>query len=65
MENTNQNNPQGWRDVSISMNLPVDGVLHFLNILNQRLCTIEDIVTIDGQTITELYRQEAEAEQKG
>ena len=74
MENQNVNaNPeqmeqlQGWKDVTITPDMPLAAIVQFLNVLNQRLCGIEDnlkIQTPDGQeiSITEIYRQQAEAE---
>ena len=58
---------QGWRDVNITPDMPLSAIVQFLNVLNQRLCGIEDnlkIQTPDGQelSISEIYRQQAEAE---
>ena len=72
MENQNvnaepQTQVQGWRDVNITPDMPLSAIVQFLNVLNQRLCGIEDnlkIQTPDGQelSISEIYRQQAEAE---
>ena len=68
-QNTNQNQqPQGWRGVNITPDMPLGAIVHFLNILNQRLCNIEDLVLVDGPdgqriSITEAYRLQSEAEQ--
>lgn len=72
MENQNvnaepQTQVQGWRDVNITLDMPLSAIVQFLNVLNQRLCGIEDnlrIQTPDGQelSISEIYRQQAEAE---
>ena len=66
---------QGWKDVQLTSSMPVDALVQFLNILNQRLVAIEDRVMIDGpdgqpisltkayeiQTKAEMDRQAAEA----
>ena len=72
MENQNvnaepQTQVQGWRDVNITLDMPLSAIVQFLNVLNQRLCGIEDnlkIQTPDGQelSISEIYRQQAEYE---
>ena len=68
-QNVNQNQqPQGWRGVNITPDMPLGAIVHFLNILNQRLCNIEDLVLVDGPdgqriSITEAYRLQSEAEQ--
>ena len=72
MENTQNQTmeqPKGWAEVQITPELPLAALVQFLNVLNQRLCAIEDNMTIklqDGQelTLTEIYRLQAEAEQK-
>ena len=39
----------GWRSAQIDENLPIGGLVQFLNVLNQRLILIEDALTIqDG-----------------
>ena len=43
MENQNQTQiPQGWKDVNIVPDMPLTAMVQFLNILNQRLCAVED-----------------------
>ena len=76
MENQNvnnqpqeQNQPQGWRDVIITPDMPLAAIVQFFNILNQRLCNIEDNLLInqpDGgsATLTELYRIQADYEKE-
>ena len=57
---------QGWKDVNITADMPLYAIVHFQNILNQRLCALED-VTIDpnsGKSFTQLYKEQAEAEAK-
>ena len=56
---------QGWKDVVITPDMPLTAIVQFLNVLNQRLCTIEDNLTIEMQngeklSITEIYRIQAE-----
>ena len=61
---------QGWKDVVITPDMPLTAIVQFLNVLNQRLCTIEDNLNIEMQngeklSITEIYRiQEEQAEQE-
>ena len=73
MENQNlnqeQRQPQGWRDVTITPDMPLAAIVHFFNILNQRLCTVEDNTIVEMPTgeklnITEIYRIQAEQELK-
>lgn len=48
MEENKQQTPQfnGWKDVKIDANMPMQGLLEVLNIFNQRLILIEDQLTI-------------------
>ncbi len=48
MEDNKQQMPQfnGWKDAKIDGNMPIEGLIQFLNILNQRLILIEDQLTI-------------------
>lgn len=75
MENQNvnqtqeQKQPQGWKDVVITPDMPLAALVQFFNVLNQRLCTIEDNLLVEmpnGEklSITDLYRIQAEEEQK-
>ena len=75
MENQNvnqtqeQRQPQGWRDVVITPDMPLTAIVQFFNVLNQRLCTIEDNLKVEMPTgeqlsISEVYRIQAEQEQK-
>lgn len=59
--------PQGWKDVTIVPDMPLTAMIQFLNILNQRLCTVEDNTFIkDDQgnmiSLTKMYALEAQAE---
>ena len=68
MENVNnqeQEQTQGWGDVQINSNM----LVNFLNILNQRLVTVENFVTIPDQkgkmiSITDFYQQQAQQAQE-
>ena len=58
---------QGWKDVVITPDMPLTAIVQFLNVLNQRLCTIEDNLSVEMQngeklSITEIYRIQAERE---
>ena len=73
MENQNvnqeQRQPQGWRDVVITPDMPLTAIVQFFNVLNQRLCTIEDNLKVEMPTgeqlsISEVYRIQAEQEQQ-
>ena len=75
MENQNVNQtqeekqPQGWRDVVITPDMPLAAIVQFFNVLNQRLCTIEDNLKVEmanGEklSISEVYRIQAEKEQQ-
>lgn len=72
MENINnqeQEQTQGWGDVQINSNMSLDMLVNFLNILNQRLVTVENFVTIPDQkgkmiSITDFYQQQAEQAQE-
>ena len=60
-----KNTPQGWRDVVITQEMPLAAIVQFFNVLNQRLCTIEDNLSVEMQngeklSITEVYRIQAE-----
>lgn len=72
MENTNTTNDEtkeGWSTVNITADMPLSMIIQFINILNQRLCFIEDNqkVQINGDqivTITELMKMQAAAQQE-
>ena len=67
-EEKNQNvQPQGWKDVEITPDMSLSMIVGFMNVLNQRLATVENIVTVpadDGKMIslTDYYAKQAEAE---
>lgn len=59
--------PQGWKDVVITPDMPLAALVQFFNILNQRLCNVEDNLAIaqpDGSqvSLTQIYAAQAEAE---
>ena len=71
MENENKTpqtqEPTGWGQVTITPDMPLGAIIQFMNILNGRLATVENLISItlqDGEavTLTELYRRQAEAE---
>ena len=72
MENVNnqeQEQTQGWGDVQINSNMSLGMLVNFLNILNQRLVTVENFVTIPDQkgkmiSITDFYQQQAQQAQE-
>ena len=46
-EEKNQNvQPQGWKDVEITPDMSLSMIVGFMNVLNQRLATVENIVTV-------------------
>lgn len=64
-----KNTPQGWKDVVITPDMPLAAMVQFFNVLNQRLCTIEDNTFVEmanGEklSITQIYALQAEEEQK-
>lgn len=74
MENQNLNQeqmekkePQGWKDVVINPDMPLAALVQFFNVLNQRLCTIEDNLMVEMPTgekisVTQAYALQAEQE---
>ena len=68
-QNVNQNQqPQGWRGVTITPDMPLGAIVQFFNILNQRLCNLEDNVTVNLQnemvSLTKAYEIQAELEKQ-
>lgn len=60
---------KGWKDVQITPDMPVNVIINFLNILNQRLCAVENLTSTigpDGKMIslTDLYAIQAAEEAK-
>ena len=76
MENQNLNNqpqeqrePQGWKDVVITPDMPLGAIVQFFNVLNQRLCNIEDNLMVtqpDGtqMSLTQVYALQAQAQKE-
>lgn len=67
MEQENKQELQGWKDVQLNPDMSVSMLVGFLNVLNQRLVTLENIITIpdgDGKMInlTDYYARQAQAE---
>ena len=60
--------PQGWRDVQLTDQMPLVVLVNFLNVLNQRLCAIEDVTQVPYNnqmvSLTEFYAIQAEEERK-
>lgn len=56
--------PEGWKDVVLHPDMPLSALVHFLNILNQRLVEVEDIVTttVNDQEVTLTEKQKLLAE---
>lgn len=60
-----ENKINGWKDVQITAEMPLSVVVNFLNVLNQRLCALEDVTTTIGPngkaiSLTDLYALQAE-----
>ena len=66
MEEQNKQTSQGWKDVQLTPDMSVSMLINFLNVLNQRLCNLEDIIEItaeDGKkmTLTEYYNLQVQS----
>lgn len=60
---------QGWKDVQITPDMPLSVIINFFNVLNQRLCAIENVVTVAGPegkmiSLTDLYALQTEEAKK-
>lgn len=60
MENNEQPKIPGWADAKITADLPLQAIVEFANILNQRLCFIEDNIKLSDEngnsmSITQFY----------
>jgi len=69
MENEEMKTVQGWKDVNVTLDMPIGAFLSFINALNQRLAQIEDVTNVPyGNkmiSLTELYAiQAAEAQRQ-
>ena len=66
-ENANQHKPT-WRDAYITQDLSLKNIVHFFNILNERLCNLERLIKVQtesGETITleDYYAQQMQIEE--
>lgn len=63
-ENKEQKQVKGWADVVITPDMPLSVIVNFLNVINERLCAIEDIIQIPFNnkmiTLTQFYKVQAE-----
>lgn len=63
-DNTEQKQVRGWVDVVITPDMPLSVIINFLNVINERLCAIEDVTQVPFNnkmiSLTELYRIQAE-----
>lgn len=62
----NENYVPGWKDARITVEMPLHMIVDFLNILNNRLCFLEDSIRLadnEGNTmsVTEFYAMQAQA----
>lgn len=63
----NENYVPGWKDARITVEMPLHMIVDFLNILNNRLCFLEDSIRLadnEGNTmsVTEFYAMQAQAQ---
>ena len=63
-ENKEQKQVKGWIDVVITPDMPLSVIVNFLNVINERLCAIEDIIQVPFNnkmiTLTQFYKVQAE-----
>ena len=62
-----ENYVPGWKDARITVEMPLNMIVDFLNILNNRLCFLEDSIRLadnEGNTmsVTEFYAMQAQAQ---
>ena len=62
-----ENYVPGWKDAKITIEMPLHMIVDFLNILNNRLCFLEDSIRLadnEGNTmsVTEFYAMQAQAQ---
>ena len=65
--NANQHKPT-WRDAYITQDMSLKNIVHFFNILNERLCNIERLIKVpteSGEVITleDFYAQQMQVEE--
>jgi len=68
MEKEDVQTVQGWKDVNVTLDMPLGAFLSFINALNQRLVQLEDVTKVPNGSkmisLTELYSiQAAEAQE--
>ena len=63
-KNKEQKQVKGWIDVVITPDMPLSVIVNFLNVINERLCAIEDIIQVPFNnkmiTLTQFYKVQAE-----
>ena len=63
-ENKEQKQVKGWVDVVITPDMPLSVIVNFVNVINERLCAIEDIIQVPFNnkmiTLTQFYKVQAE-----
>ena len=66
MEENKQVQIRSWRDIQVDLNSPMGMVLDMINVLNQRLATVEDNTFVDYEgekiSLTEMYARQAQDE---
>lgn len=60
-EQINETQGMSWSETVLTPDLPLIALVDFLNVLNQRLCNLENLIAIedkDGQhrSISEIYK---------
>ena len=63
---TEDESEKTWKDVNLTPEFPLTSLVQFLNILNQRMSTIEDIIIIKDEngkemSLSEKYKEDAKA----
>jgi len=55
---------EGWKDIILTPDTPLSLIIHTMNMINQRLCQIEDIMQVNYQgktmSITEKFALQAQ-----
>lgn len=69
-EQNNEKQTISWSEAVLTPDLPLAALVDFLNVLNQRLCNVENIITIedkDGKhrSISEIYKNNIVEEKQG
>ena len=59
----NEKEIKGWGDIQLDLNSPMGMLIDMINVLNQRLVTVENIVKNEtGMSLTEMYAAQAKEE---